>query len=128
MHSGKESLELDLVPSPAVDFPYFNAEMSPGWQDFSRAEALQVWVHGKVTLLLKLKGEKGEELKVGTQSATSPNDWSLLCFDYTHLSDQFNLSEVKSLLFFPLPKDSATVGPFYLDDFELSAEGCPSEN
>jgi hypothetical protein len=61
MHSGKESLEFNLTPSPSVDFPYINAEVSPGWQDFNRAEALQVWVHGEVTLLLKLKGERGKE-------------------------------------------------------------------
>jgi hypothetical protein len=127
MHSGNESLEFNLIPSPSVDFPYINTEMSPGWQDFSRAKALQVWTHGEVTLLLKVKGEKGEELEVGTQSATNPNGWSLLCFDYTHLSSYFNLSEVKSLFFFPSLGDSRVEGTFYLDDFELSAGGCPSE-
>jgi hypothetical protein len=94
-----------------------------------------MWVRGETSLLLKLKGEGGTELKIGTQSTANPDEWGEVCFD---LSDQNGvfvqdgigrsifLKEVKSLLLFPQLEESASDGILYLDDLELSEEACPA--
>jgi hypothetical protein len=100
---------------------YIGADpVTPELSDFRGAQALQVWVYGKVTILLKLENADAPitEVNIGEQSATDPNDWTLLTYDLIGIDEQMDLSNVK-MLFFLAPRDPSESGVIYFDDISL---------
>lgn len=118
--SGTRSFRIEYTKSGPYQF--IGADpISPDLADFRGAQSLQVWVYGKVSLLLKLEDPNYQVVDVGVLNAPDPQGWSLMQFDLNSLAQQIDLSQVK-LLFFPYPGDSSANGSFYLDDLVLMGD------
>lgn len=100
-------------------YQYIGADPIEPECDFRGAQALQVWVYGKVTILLKLEDKNLQAVEVGEQNATDPAGWTLLRFDLAGVGDQIDLSRVK-MLFFPGPGNASESGVIFFDDIALS--------
>jgi len=118
VYNGNQSFRIEYAKTDTYQFIGADPIQSKVG-NFQGAQALQVAVHGQVTILLKLENENqpGVGIEVGRQNATNPNGWSLIRFNLAGLDDEF-LSNVK-MLFFPDPGDVSTSGVFYLDDIAL---------
>jgi len=118
-HGGIYSLRVDYAKTGTYQFIGAEIEAGTSRRDFSQHVTVVLWVYGKVDMLLKFEDSSGHGEDVGIQSATNPNGWSKLEYDYSHLADQMDLTDVKNFLFFPAPGDPAASGTFYLDDIQI---------
>ena len=116
-HNGSQSFKVKYAKT--ATFQFIGAELPAGFCDFSKAQKLQVWVYGKVTLLLKLEDKNLKSTDVSEQQATNPSGWTLLIFSYKSAGNTINLDEIRSMLLFPAPGISPVSGEFYLDDIAL---------
>jgi hypothetical protein len=106
---------------------FIGAELPSELRDISWAKTLVVWVYGQTNLLLKLEYEdENDEIAgsadVKTLEATNPNGWNELRFDISQLTNEVDLTHIKTLLFFPEPGNNSAQGIIYIDEITLSME------
>jgi len=116
-HSGKKSLCVNYVKSNT--YQYVGGELPTNLRNLTRSTKFDVWVFGQVDLLFKLEDETGRQADVETLSATNPNGWTRLRFDYSNAAGSVDLSRIKVIFFFPAPGDPTAKGQFCLDDLGL---------
>ncbi len=116
-HNGNQSFKVKYHKNDTYQF--IGAELPSNLCDFTKAQTLQVWGYGQVTLLLKLEDEKQNQVDISEQRSTAVNDWTLLTFNYKNAGNSINLSQVKGIFLFPAPGDTSAGGEFFLDDIAL---------
>lgn len=116
-HSGTQSFKVKYSKSDTYQF--MGAELPADSCDFARGRTLQMWVHGKVTLLLKLEDQSLRQFDISEQRVTEATGWTPLIFDYTAAGSALDLSRIKSILLFPAPGDPSASGEIFLDDIAV---------
>ena len=116
-HSGTQSLRVKY--SKTDTYQFIGAELPAGSCDFTKGRALQMWVYGKVTFLLKLEDQNLKQVDVNEQRVTDATGWTLLTFKYTAAESAIDLSRIRSILLFPAPGDTSASGNVFLDDIAV---------
>jgi len=115
--NGNQSLE--VIYNKTSEYQFVGVELPMNLCNFQDAKKLHVWVYGEVTLLLKLEDHNSTEVDVSEQSSMTPDNWTLLTFNYVGVADKIDLQNIKGFFLFPEPEDESATGTFYLDDISL---------
>jgi hypothetical protein len=116
-HGGNWSLKISYNKSG--EFQFLGAEPPEELRDFSRLNTLEVWVFGRVELLLKLHDVQGQEAEIDRQSAANADEWQVLRFNIGNARTRIDLTRIDNLFFFPAPGAASASGIIYFDDIAL---------
>jgi RNA polymerase sigma-70 factor (ECF subfamily) len=117
-HFGDRSFKITYQKTDT--FQFVGAELAPEMRDFSDYGVVEVWVYGQVDLLLRFEDVEGKQADIGEQVATNLDGWSRLRFDYSHISEPIDLTQIHQIYLFPSPGDPGASRTIFLDDISLS--------
>jgi hypothetical protein len=118
VYNGKYSLKVTYLKTSPYQFFNVGINTNTTLHDISEYNTVVVWVYGTAEILLKLE-DSNKSIDIGIQKATNSNDWTRLIFNYSKLSEQLNLRDIKNLSFCIAPGDLSAAGIIYLDNLQI---------
>ncbi|MBN1384589.1 MAG: glucan biosynthesis protein [Elusimicrobia bacterium] len=98
--------------------------------DFSNDTQFSADIYGDVDILAKFKDGNGDESgDIGTVSATDPNGWTHVVWDYSSVNWlSCDSNAVTDILFFIEPGEGYASGTFYMDNVWLGPNAPPQDS